>query len=480
MAWRVERPRRIDSDLSKIFDSPRFFFGLALLLAVVAVVSQFQFGSPGKEVGGAEDIERLSQREDLNVVFVLVDALRADHLGTYGYERPTSPTIDAMTERGIRFANVEAQSSWTKASMASLWTGLFPQRSGILRYDDGLPSEAVLAAEIFQEAGYNTAGIFRNAWVGGNFGFDQGFDLYVGTSPSRTVNRLQASTMSTGGLRGSDIDATESAIEFMLSSVNDPFLLYVHYMDVHQYSYSTESDLFGSSFGDLYDNAIHWVDVNIARLLEAMSRMDLLGNTIVVIASDHGEGFGEHGFEGHAKGLYKEVQFTPWLIWLPFDLAESIVVDAQVANVDIWPTLLDLVGLDPLPAADGRSAVPAILAAARGESVPSEFAERIVYSQIDANWGRVRQSPYPMVAVLKPPYRFQHRTENPERDELFNHTDDATEQENVVLKEAETASILRDAAVDYLEEVTPDWDTNEIELDRMKLDQLRALGYKID
>ena len=466
--------------IRRLLDTPSFYFTVAAVLAVLAIGSQFSFDPSFKAVGGAEEIEQLAVRDDVNVVFVLVDALRADHLGTYGYERPTSPTIDAMTARGVRFANVEAQSSWTKASMASLWTAMYPQRNGILRFDDGLPSEAVMAAEGFQDAGFRTAGIFRNAWVGGNFGFDQGFDLYVRTKPSLTPNRLKASSVSTGGLRGSDIDATESAIEFMLSSVGERFLLYVHYMDVHQYSYDSDSDLFGSDFGDLYDNAIHWVDINIGRLLEAMGRLNLLENTIVVIAADHGEAFEEHGREGHARELYREVQFTPWLIWLPFDLEEPLVVDAQVANIDIWPTLLDLVGLDPIPGADGRSALPAILGAARGESPPSEFQERAVFSQIDGHWGRVGKAPFPMVAVVKPPYRFHHQTENPRRDELFDHRTDPTEQDNIVSKDPETAAVLREAVEEYLEASVPAWEATDIELDEMRLNQLRALGYKIE
>ena len=466
--------------MRRLLDTPSFYFVLAAVLAVVAVGSQFRFDPDFKPSGGAEEIEQLAGRDDINVVFVLIDALRADHLGTYGYERPTSPTIDAMTTRGVRFANVEAQSSWTKSSMASLWTAMYPQRNGILRFDDGLPPEAVLAAEVFQDAGFRTAGIFRNAWVGGNFGFDQGFDLYVRTKPSLTPNRLKASSVSTGGLRGSDIDATDSAIEFMLSSVDQRFLLYVHYMDVHQYSYDSDSDLFGSDFGDLYDNAIHWVDINIARLLKAMGRLNLLDKTIVVIASDHGEAFGEHGREGHARELYKEVQFTPWLIWLPFDLAEPLVVDAQVANVDIWPTLLDLLGLDPIPGADGRSARPAILAAARGEPPPAEFEDRAVFSQIDGHWGRVGKEPFPMVAVLRAPYRLHHRTERPRRDELFDHRTDPTEQDNIVSKDPEAAAVLREAVNAYLEESRPGWDATNIQLDEMRLNQLRALGYKIE
>ena len=206
----------------------------------------------------------------------------------------------------------------------------------------------------------------------------------------------------------------------------------------------------------------------------------MLDKTIIVIAADHGEAFEEHGFEGHAKGLYTEVQSTPWIMWLPFDLDETVVVDAQAANIDIWPTVLDLLGLEPIPNADGRSLVPAILAAARGEPVPGEFAERSVFSQLDANWGRVGKPSFPMVSVLSPPFRFHHRSASPLRDELFDHRRDPTEQENIVENDPERAKAMREVVDRYLEDTETNWDATEIQLDEMRLNQLRALGYKIE
>ena len=128
--------------------------------------------------GTADDIARLRERNDVNVLFILVDMLRADHLHGYGYERDTSPTLDRLGAQGIRFANQISQSSWTKSSMASLWTGLYPARTGVTRFDHVVPDAAEMPAEVFGRAGFQTVGIFRNGWVAPGFGFGQGFSVY--------------------------------------------------------------------------------------------------------------------------------------------------------------------------------------------------------------------------------------------------------------------------------------------------------------
>ena len=101
-----------------------------------------------RPLGTAEDIEALSERDDVNVLFILIDTLRADRLGSYGYSRDASPSLDVLAQRGVRFARTLAQSSWTKCSMASLWTGLYPSRSGVLRSQDIVSDEAIMPAEI--------------------------------------------------------------------------------------------------------------------------------------------------------------------------------------------------------------------------------------------------------------------------------------------------------------------------------------------
>src|SRR5262245_7831015 len=319
--------------------------------------------------GTLDDVLALRQRNDLNVLFVLVDTLQADRLHVYGYERETSPNLDALAATGIRFARQVSQSSWTKCSMASLWTGLYPVRTRVLRAYDALSPDARLPAEIFQEAGYRTAAIWRNGWVAPNFGFSQGFEIYLNPRSQRRDEALVMHRESPNiTLEGDDADVLASAIEFLRAHGHERWFLYLHMMDVHQYTYSEDSALFGTGYSDSYDNAIHWVDSLLGHVFDELNRRGLRERTLVVFAADHGEAFGEHDGEGHARNVYGEVTQTPLILSFPFRLEPPVVVEARSENVDLWPTVLELVGLPPLPDVDGRSLVPQIVAAMGGDA----------------------------------------------------------------------------------------------------------------
>jgi arylsulfatase A-like enzyme len=464
--------------IRKLLDSPAFYFFLAGVLLVAALLSQFERVGADAPGGRVEDLRGLAARQDLNVVFILIDTLRADRVHSYGYARETSPTLDSLAARGIRFDDVESQSSWTKASMASLWTGMYPERTGVHLSSHALPVEAIMPAERFRDAGYRTAGIWRNGWVANNFGFDRGFDFYYRPSPNRPVNPVQVHNPSSRRLQGTDLDATQSAVEFILGNRNSPFFLYLHYMDVHQYLYSDSSPAYGSSLSDIYDSALHWTDQNIALLLETLRTEELLDKTILVIASDHGEAFFEHGGEGHARNLYAETQRVPLIIVPPFHLEPGVVVQEPVANVDLWPTILELVGLEELPHAQGHSLLPLILAAAGAGESQGELQGRPLFAQLDRSWGRGRAKSNAIVSMRKEPHRFIYYRNHPEAGELFDHSSDPREQQNLVLAEAETADAFRKSVEAFLAEPRPEWAENrEVELDEMMRAQLRALGY---
>jgi arylsulfatase A-like enzyme len=319
----------------------------------------------------------------------------------------------------------------------------------------------------------------RNGWVAINFGFAQGFDMYIKPQPNVDIERIRRKPPGSKALQGSDIDITESALEFIQNNHTERFFLYIHYMDVHQYVYNAASDLFGSTYLDAYDNAIHWTDSNVGTVMDTLRYLALLDNTIVVIASDHGEGFLEHGNEGHAKNLYHEVQRVPLIIVPPFELPEPVVVRGQVGNIDVIPTLLDMLGLPPLPHADGISLVPHMIAAGKGE--PEPHPNRIVISQIDRWWGKPKKDPLPLVAVVRQPYRLHQRRGNINQIELFDHRDDPNETNDISRREPEVAAELLAAADDLIENGGPPWQEPEvIELDSMMLNQLRALGYAVD
>jgi choline-sulfatase len=431
-------------------------------------------------VGGAEQIASLAKRSDVNVLFVLIDTLRADRLHSYGYPRPTSPFMDLIAGEGVRFANNLSQSSWTKCSMASLWTGLYPARSGVTRFNDVLAQNAHMPAEILREAGFRTAGLWRNGWVDGYHGFDQGFDVYTrpGLRPIGTKVRRQNPTISFGG---SDFDLVEEAMEFLRVNGQKRWFLYMHLMDVHEYTYDPDSARFGTASSDVYDNAILHVDRTLDQLFGRLVEGNYLKNTLVLIAADHGEAHGERGFEGHARNVYPETTHVPWIISFPFRLQPGIVIDEHTANVDVWPTMLELLGLPAMSNTDGRSRVPEILAAARGEAVPAH--ETLEIAHLDQTWGQRVDTSSPNVAIRDGQFRyiqFRNPTGKTVREELFDSTQDAHERTNRLVDEPAAAERLRGEAERYLA-TRPAWEgeTKPLEIDEMQLNQLRALGYAV-
>lgn len=469
--------------LRRLLDSPNTYFTLAGILFVILLVTQFEIQTAPRDPGSVESIGEIAERDDVNLVFIVIDTLRADRLHAYGNPRETSPTMDHLANTGIRFDRVVSQSSWTKASMASLWTGTWPQRNGMLRWSHALPEEAMLPPEIFRDAGFQTAGIWRNGWVAPNFGFAQGFHTYVRPQPSKGPERFEKHTPSAGALVGTDEDLTNAALEFLRAYGHKRFFLYLHYMDVHQYAYDEASARFGTSYSDVYDNSIFWVDRNVATLLHALQEQGLQRKTVIAIVSDHGEGFREHGNEGHAKTLYREVAEVPFILALPFTLTPGVVVPEIVANVDVWPTLLDLFGLPPLSDADGRSLLPLVQAAAKGERV--EF-DRPAWAQIDRAWGRPTMDPDPLVAVTKGSLRAMQPTapDKVGKAELYDHASDPWEKNNLAVADADgNRKLPPDLAAlvdEYLAQPRVTWGTpSEVELNEMELNQLRALGYVI-
>ena len=460
---------------SRLLASRSFYLGVAAVMLAAAIALQVDIHNDPRDVGGAQAIEALHERDDLNLLFVLIDTLRADRLSAYGYERETSPNIDALAAEGVRFAHQTSQSSWTKCSMASLWTGLYPVSTGVTRSPQGVSPEALMPAEILREAGFRTFAIWRNGWISPSFGFSQGFEVYHSPRAGRVPPAVQREKPS-GGVTGTDQDIVNSAIEFLRSHEDERWFLYLHLMDVHQYVYDEDTALFGTRYSDIYDNSIRWVDRVLGSLLREVDARGLRDNTLIVLAADHGEAFGEHGREGHARDVYGEVTTTPFILSFPFRLDRSVVVESATENVDLWPTLLDLLGLPGLESPDGRSRLPELLAAVRSEPSPPSDTSNFAY--IDQTWGRSKQPSRPMVAVGDGRYRLLHRAVSG-RGELFDRSVDALEAVDIAEQEPEVYARLTERARAYLAR-SPAWETSpDVELDESELEQLRALGYDV-
>jgi arylsulfatase A-like enzyme len=453
----------------------------AAALVVVVYVASLSIrvvGGDPRPLGGAAEIESLRARKDVNVLFVLIDTLRGDRLGAFGYARPTTPSLDLLAASGVRFTRHLAQSSWTKCSMASLWTGLYPARDGVTRFDQVVPSEAKLPAEILKEAGFRTVGLYRNGWVAPNFGFGQGFEVYdkPRARPVPLTVRRDNPTLKDAG---SDDDVVDAALEFLRVHGRERWFLYLHLMDVHEFLYDEESAIFGTSSADVYDNSILHLDGILDRFLGELASDGQLARTVVVVVADHGEAFGERGYEGHAREVYRETTEIPWILAFPFRLERGAVVEVRTRNIDVWPTLLDLLGLPALPVADGRSLVPEIVAAVRGEAptreVPAAFAH------LDRYWGQAIERSAPMVAVSQDGIRYVTLRDGPRvTEDLFDAKLDPKELSSVLAERPEEAARMRSLVDAYLASPPAFSETPEkLELDEIQLNQLRALGYAV-
>ena len=298
-----------------------------------------------------------------NLLWIVVDTLRADHLGCYGYARPTSPSIDALAATGVRFERAYATASWTKPSVASMITGLHPAALGIDNIFSRLPASADTTAEILSRAGYRTAAVVSHVMLSDrwNMGYGQGYEVYA-EDEARGHD-----TVSTGGV-------TDRAIAQLaaLSRGNEPFLLFVHYFDPHfAYLGHDEVDFAGQTserldgrenivalrekldtldakdfafLRDRYDEEIRHTDAGIGRLLDALRESGHEANTVVALTSDHGEELGEKGWVGHTRTLYEFVLRVPLIVRVPSDPGGRVIA-TPVSLVSLTPSLLDLVGV---------------------------------------------------------------------------------------------------------------------------------------
>jgi arylsulfatase A-like enzyme len=269
-----------------------------------------------------------------------------------------------------------------------------------------------------------------------------------------------------------------AALEFLRIHGEERWFLYLHFMDVHEYTYDQESALFGTKYADVYDNSVRFTDGTLSVLLEYLSAWGLRDNTLIAIASDHGEAFRERGFEGHARRVYRETTEVPFVVAFPFRLEPGVVIETRTRNVDVWPTLLDLVGVTPAGDGDGRSLVPDILASARGEAPPA--ADRTGVAHLDQHWGMRNQRAAFVVAVVDGSYRYVRTDQvGPPLEQLFDADSDPREMHDRSKQEPETLERLRGIA-DSSVEVSPAWGAAPTrELDELELNQLRALGYAV-
>ncbi|MFH0944538.1 MAG: sulfatase [Planctomycetota bacterium] len=432
-----------------------------ILLALVCTV-----------LGGCGDASRRDAGR--NLLLIAVDTLRADHLGAYGYERPTSPAIDRLFAFSIVFEDAHSSSSWTLPAFASLMTSTYSSTHRCWQFDNFLESSFTTLAELMSDAGYHTAAIVSHIFLGRKYGLNQGFVEY---DDSLVQSNLEDSHMA---ITSSVI--TDRALAFLKReserSDGRPWFLWTHYFDPHIFYQPHEE--FAEQFGrfrplDRYDGEIAYTDLHIGRLLEYLEESDFAQNTVVVFVADHGEEFMDHGGMEHGKSLFREVERVPFAVRVPG--LDPRKVTQPVRGVDLMPTLLDLLDVEtgPLPMA-GRS----LLALMKGSGMPDEgvlmesrldqLPNAVLEGYILGKWKLILQTPR-REDLGKRPAVF-----------LFDRTQDPTEQVNLAQGNDEIvgklAKLMRknvnDAAdVAHLFQGKG----GQLALSADELERLRELGY---
>ncbi len=332
--------------------------------------------------------------EQPNLIVIVLDTVRSDRLSRYGYFKKTSPTFDRLSEEGALFREAKATSHWTLPSHASLFTGLLPLRHGADTKTYYLSEHHTTLAETLRSQGYRTVGFTANGVIAEWTGLHRGFDqlVVVGAFEKRSLaSRVAARLRGVSSLSAPSLNASlKQWLVYENRLSRKPFFLFVNYMEAHrEYRFHPGvSEAFLSQrwpkktllslsqkgvtyflegpsdheaelrmLSDLYDGEIAYLDFFLGEFLDVLRQHGLLNRSILVVTSDHGEYFGEHGLISHLTGLYEEALHVPLLIRYPGVIPPGeIHSPAQLS--DIAPTLLDLAGLHPLEGIDGESLVP--------------------------------------------------------------------------------------------------------------------------
>ena len=421
------------------------------------------------------------------VILISIDTLSAKHLGCYGYRRETSPNIDAFAEESVLFERLINTGGGTLPVHMSLFTSLHPETHGVLIDEERtgrLSPRRTTLAESLKNEGYATAGFADGGWMRGRFGFRQGFDVYEGTA-GHLEKKLPR------------------AYSWLDSHHADPFFLFLHTYDVHSKSddlpYSSP-DGFGElcasrllrswrhriefegfdvssalSTADLeylvalYDGGIAYVDRKIGELFERLKELGVYDRSLIVFTSDHGEEFLEHGLLLHRQN-HEEVAHVPLIVKLPRGRFAGRRIPSLAATVDVMPTILDVLGIEPPEEIQGVSLLPAIT----GEGAP----RRAVHVWGRGSWQR------PKLTTARWSMLVDKETGEPEM--LFDLTQDPHEQADVLdrypevaRKLSETLSRLeeRDREARRSFEIDDVGEETSVDLDAESVERLRALGY---
>ena len=418
-----------------------------------------------------------------NLILISIDTLRSDHVGAYGYPLPTTPHIDAMAEHSLRMKSCVAHAPTTLASHASILTSLLPQHHGAsIPRESRLSADAVPLAEVLAAHGYRTASFNGGVQLDAAYGLDRGFDVYESAKSHDAL--AQTLTGDEDRLR----HGVERGIRW-LDEAEGPFFVFLHSYEIH-HPYTPDEEhlrLLETGYaGDLpdhisvelleginldrqplpvedlshivhaYDAELRSADEAIGTLVAYLREQSLYDDTLIVVTSDHGEEFGEHGWVGwHAHSLYDELLLVPLIIKFPGSRFAGVVDESQARGIDVAPTVLAALGIEAPEGYAGRD-----LGEALGEPSPPAVSMHDIEGDVPL-W-TLRTGDWKLKRVG--------------REILFDLEADPEERRNVAAQYPEKADALRRAGQKLLDERRRPDDVAAT-LSAVTKEQLRELGY---
>ena len=454
------------------------------------------------------------QGERPNIVFILIDALRADHLPIYGYSRQTAPNLTALARRGMTFTRMYAQASSTRPSVATIFSSLYPTVHKASYERDFLPDSVTVLPEILRAAGYKTFGVSANANVSPTFGYSQGFDeFWVWKTESAfrltMMGRVAEDVLGPSLLsrvlreRGEIVPRasaiTDITLRWVLQGGRAPFFLYVHYIDPHEpyrppspfdqtFDYRRDPPIRAGGIDplkllsngqdrerigrilDQYDGEILYADREVGRLLKGLEDLGVLENALVIVTADHGEEFFEHGKDSHGRSAYEEVLRVPFLVYCRDKVSAGATYGGMVGLIDVMPTILALLGMEPPDEIQGRSFAAQLVKPTEPEPERKLFAEVV---QDSFALEMVRDGRFKLIQHLRGPHQGL--------EELYDLEQDPLERTNLAPKARAGVAALRrelEAFNKFTRQAASRVRAEQVQkLDRDTKRALRSLGY---
>jgi arylsulfatase A-like enzyme len=453
-----------------------------------------------------------------NIVLVVLDATRAANLSCYGYERPTTPHLDRFAEDAVLYERAISPAGWTLPSHASMFTGLYPSSHGAhdqhKRLEPGIPT----LAEVLRANGVRTAAICHNPYAGPVTGLDRGFELFNEPRDRRSrlrrvrrvVQRGSRAARRAVGRADSGARATTASARRLIrdfAKARQPFFLFVHYDEAHApYRLPASADQFlpaGTRMREalrvnqdpwrylidptsmterdfevltgLYDGASNYLDEPFDELVSSLRDARILDSTMVIVTADHGENIGDHGMMAHKYCLYDTLLHVPLIVRFPAGTAAANREPRQVQTLDLMPTVLGMLGLEPPDGArpfEGRDLLSPeghpYTVAEQSRPDLRRFGER--FPGVD-----VSRFDRALAAIRTDEYKFTWASDG--LHELYDLRSDPGETHNVVDDRPDVASALAAQLSPHIDRLTADDTAEQPEFGGAVAERLRSLGY---